>query len=108
MCHSSYLKSYGRRIGEVRKLILLIVETKISAAILPKTEELKQLAGLILLMVGTNLFLRLCAHPSYGRRTGSFTGLIILMEGTNLSAGYGLILLMAGGLPPAANSSFSW
>jgi hypothetical protein len=30
-CHFSYLKSYGRRIGEVRKLILLIVETKISA-----------------------------------------------------------------------------
>jgi hypothetical protein len=79
MCHPSYLKAYGKRICSVRELILLRVETKISAAILPKTEELKQLAGIILLMVGTNF-----------------------------STGYVLILLMAEELARLASSSFLW
>jgi hypothetical protein len=59
-----------------------MVETKISdgrVLIFPRAEELKQLAGLILLMVGTNI-----------------------------SAGYVLILLMAVELSQLAGSSFSW
>jgi hypothetical protein len=34
--------------------------------------------------------------------------IILLMVGTKISAGCLLILIMAGGMPPVAGSSFSW
>jgi hypothetical protein len=50
----------------------------------------------------------LCDHPSYGRRTDLVSVLILLMVGTNLSAGYVIILLMAGELVWFVGSSFTW
>jgi anoctamin-7 len=42
------------------------------------------------------------------RRIAAGSGLILLMVGTNISAGYVLILLIAGILARLAGSSFAW
>jgi hypothetical protein len=101
--------SYVRRTGAVSGLILLMVGTNLFRRLCAHPSyrwNTGAVSRLILLMVGTNLFRRLCDHPSYSRRTGMVSGLILRMVGTNISAGY--VLTIAGELGRLAGSSFSW
>ncbi len=90
-----------------------MVGTNISAGyvliLLTYSRRTGAVSKLILLMVGTKHFRRLCAYSSYGsRRTGAVSRLMLLMVGINISPGYVLILLMAGELTRLGDSSFSW
>jgi hypothetical protein len=90
----------------VRGLILLMVGTNITAAYKSSSLWQEKWCGWRAHSSHDLHFHRLCAHPSYGRRTGAVSKLILLMEGTNLSAGFVLILLMAGELAQLPGSSF--
>ncbi len=93
----------------VSVLILLMVGTNISAAYKSSSLWQENWCGWQAHSShGKNQhFHRLCAHPSYGRRTGAVSGLILLVVGTNISARYVLILLMTGELALLGGSSFS-